>query len=245
MRSPPTGISASSPRSSTASRPGSTPCPPELTAPLARRRDRAPTAQVVLVGEERRGDQEVGRRAVARDRDVVEHGQAQQCFDIDIVRLRGQRVPKEDDQIELMLDQHRADLSVSAERSREEQLDREPGRMRDLRPGRPGRDQFAAPERPAVKGGPVRQVIFTGVVRDQGDPRRPDTLERNGVHGAIVASCAGDTSAVLSLWRRETFFLRYGARNRGSIGLTPWLVAAANPRYSWMPKASSIVRSSE
>ena len=76
----------------------------------------AALSQVLGVEEQRRRDQEIGRRAVAGDGHVVEHGQPQQRLHVDVVRLGGQRVPEEDDEVQLRVHQHSADLRVAAQR---------------------------------------------------------------------------------------------------------------------------------
>src|SRR5439155_19135911 len=62
-----------------------------------------------------RSNHEVGRRAVARDGDVPDDAHAQQRLHIGIVRLRLERIPKENEKVDLTLDDLRADLLVAAE----------------------------------------------------------------------------------------------------------------------------------
>ena len=101
---------------------------PEVTAQPAdllgrHRRDLGPTGQLlrpgadVAVVQQRRGDQEVGGRQVAGHRDVPDGGDPQQCLDVGVVRLRLERVPEEDQQVDAALGDLGADLLVAADRA--------------------------------------------------------------------------------------------------------------------------------
>jgi hypothetical protein len=65
----------------------------------------------------RRGQQEIGGGAVARDGNVVDHGNTKQRLDVDVVRVRLQRIPEENHEIDSPLDTRRADLLVAAKLS--------------------------------------------------------------------------------------------------------------------------------
>lgn len=81
-----------------------------------RRLSRESLASIRLIEEQRRRDQIIGRRLVARERYVVEDRKTQKRFDIDVVRLRRKRIPEENDRIEALLCDHRADLRIATER---------------------------------------------------------------------------------------------------------------------------------
>lgn len=64
------------------------------------------------------GYEEVGGRAVAGHRNIIENGDAQQGLHIDIVGMGRHGIPEEDHDIDLSLGDHGAELLVSSERSR-------------------------------------------------------------------------------------------------------------------------------
>ena len=114
--------------------------------------------------------QEVRRRAVARDRAVVDHGDPQQRLDVHVVGLGLQRVPEEDDDVEAPLGDARADLLVATERPAQEPVDRQAEGVLDDAPGGAGGVELVLLEGAAVEAGPVEQVPLAVVVRDERDP---------------------------------------------------------------------------
>src|SRR5918992_2021635 len=72
---------------------------------------------LVVLAHERRAEHEVGRRAVARDRDVVDDRDAEQRLHVDIMRMWLERIPEEDHEVDLPFDNTRAHLLVPAKRS--------------------------------------------------------------------------------------------------------------------------------
>ena len=127
--------------------------------------------------EERRRDQEIGRRAVDRRRDVVERRNAQQRLHVHVVGLRRHRVPKEDQSADLPVGDHRTELLVAAQRAGFEQRDVE---MRDLLGTAPlrqrprhhltrcsGTNQVVPEQNLPIPVDPLRQIAFHVVVGHQ------------------------------------------------------------------------------
>src|SRR5271163_185117 len=83
--------------------------------------------------------------------------------------LRRQRIPEEHDEIELMLDEHRADLRVAAEWAGEQERNLQAGVLGDECSGRPGGDKRTTGERIAIEFDPFGQICFACVVRDERD----------------------------------------------------------------------------
>jgi hypothetical protein len=74
---------------------------------------------------QRAREHEIGRCAVAGDRDVVENRDPQQRLDVDVVRVRGERIGEEDHQVDAALGDRGADLLVAPERPAEVEVDRQ------------------------------------------------------------------------------------------------------------------------
>src|SRR5512142_228719 len=83
---------------------------------LAPQRRRVRQRALVLLRHERRGHDEVRRGAAARRGHVVEDRDAQERLDVGIVRLRLERIPEEDEGVELAGRDHGPDLLIPAER---------------------------------------------------------------------------------------------------------------------------------
>src|SRR5262245_7622383 len=83
------------------------------------------SGQAVEVGQspfirlvhQRTGEQEIGRGAIAGDRDVIDDGQAQQRLDVDVVWMRGEGIPEEDDEVDSPVGDGGADLLIAAQRT--------------------------------------------------------------------------------------------------------------------------------
>ena len=116
-----------------------------------------------------RADEIFGGLFVGGDGDVVESGYAQQRFDVGIVRLHLQRIPKEDHHVYLAFGDFRADLLVAAQRSREIALDFEFRRVRHEFCRRARSAEFEAREKVLVRQRPLYHFVFFVVVRDQRD----------------------------------------------------------------------------
>ena len=74
-------------------------------------------AALVLFFHERRGEQEVGSRTVTRDRDVVDHGYAQQRLDVHVMRMRLERVPEKNHEVDSTIYDRGADLLIASQGS--------------------------------------------------------------------------------------------------------------------------------
>jgi hypothetical protein len=85
------------------------------------------------------------------------------------VRLRLQRIPEEDQQVDVSLGDPRADLLVAAERAALEAGDIEAKLVGEHPPGRVSGEQAMPGERPLVVACPRAQVFLFVVVRYQGD----------------------------------------------------------------------------
>ena len=140
---------------------------------------------MVLLAHERAGEHEVGRGAVAGDRDVVDDGDAQQRLDVDVVRVRLQRIPEEDHEVDPALSDRRADLLIAAQRPAQEAMHREAELGRELRAGRAGGVQLVLRERAAVVLRPLQHVGLAVVVRDQRELLAAGHRGRRGVHGRL------------------------------------------------------------
>src|SRR5271166_10912 len=84
------------------------------------------------------------------------------------MRLRRERIPEEEDDVEAPLGDERADLRVAAERTREQHVDGQVELLGDGTAGRRGRVDLAIRERVAIERGPLRHLVLAGVVRDEG-----------------------------------------------------------------------------
>lgn len=69
---------------------------------------------------QRRSNDKIGRRYIAGNDDVPGHGQSNESFHVAVVRLRFQRVPKEDDQVHLALGNHGTQLLIATQRACDE-----------------------------------------------------------------------------------------------------------------------------
>ena len=70
---------------------------------------------LIALADERRGNDEVSGGAIAGHRDVPDHGYSQQRLYVRVMRLRLQRIPEEDEQVNLPVSDPGADLLVAAE----------------------------------------------------------------------------------------------------------------------------------
>jgi len=106
------------------------------------------------------------------------------------VRLRLERVPEEDQHVELALGDERPELLVAAERPGEQTVHRQPEPVVDELAGGPGAEELVSREGSLVEAGPVEEVLLLVVVRDERDAlldlhggnRRLLRLGHAGVH---------------------------------------------------------------
>src|SRR6478735_12837363 len=112
----------------------------------------------VLVAQQRRGDDHVRGGDVVGHRNVPQRGQPQQRLDVRIVRLGLQRIPEEDQHVDLPLGDFGADLLVAAERAGQEPVHLEAKFVFQQRPGGAGRVELVLKQRADVVLGPAKQV---------------------------------------------------------------------------------------
>ena len=105
--------------------------------------------------------------------------------------LRLERVPEEDEEVDLALGDERAELLVAAERAALELADRRLELGLEQRAGRPGRDEAMGDQHLAVVVAPLDEVGLLVVVGHEAD--RLGQLD-HGVHGA---SWYGGSSVIL------------------------------------------------
>jgi hypothetical protein len=122
-----------------------------------------------------------GCRAVAGNGDVVDDRYPQERLDVDVVRVRRQRIPEEHNGVDPPLRDRGADLLVSAQRTAQKLVDRLLQRRGDQRPRGTGREQLVLGKRVAVEPRPREQIGLPVVVGDQGDafPRAESMTGRN------------------------------------------------------------------
>ena len=139
---------------------------------------------VVLLAHQRAREHEVRGRAVAGDRHVVDDGDAQQRLDVDVVRVRLERIPEEDHEVDAALGDRRAHLLVAAERAAQEAVHGQAELARELGAGRAGRVELVLRERAAVVRAPTRAC-------------RPCGCRARSAR----AACGGASSAARRPWR--------------------------------------------
>jgi hypothetical protein len=143
---------------------------PRAASPPRRHARRVVHQPIVLTVDERRRDQEVCGRAVAGDGNVVEDGDAQERAHVGLVRMGLERIPEEDEHVELARGDERADLLVTAERAALEPGHLEVPPLRDEPAGGPRGDEVVLAQDRLVVADPREQVFLAAVVRDERDP---------------------------------------------------------------------------
>ncbi len=124
---------------------------------------------VVLTVHEWRGDHEIRGRPIAGDGNVPHLGHAQQRLDVRVVRLRFQRIPEEDQEVDFSARDPGADLLVTAEWSALQLVDRETEVSFQNAAGGTGGVHLMVRQQVTIEGGPLEQVTLLVVMRDQGD----------------------------------------------------------------------------
>lgn len=76
--------------------------------------------------EKRRCDDHVRGCSIASSSDIPQRCNSQHCPNVGVMRLRLKRIPEEDQEINVTLSDHRADLLVSAEWTTHESFDLKP-----------------------------------------------------------------------------------------------------------------------
>src|SRR5207253_7915253 len=112
---------------------------------------------------------EVRRGAVAGHRYVPHHGDAQQGLDVRIVRLRLQRVPEEDQTVDVALGDSGANLLIATQRSALELVDSQPELLLQQMAGGAGGVQLVVSQELAIEASPLEQRLFLVIVGHQGD----------------------------------------------------------------------------
>jgi hypothetical protein len=97
----------------------------------------------------------------------VDHSDPQQSLDVHVVRLRLQRIPEENHEVDAAVDDPRADLLIPTERPAQEASNRQAELRRKQCSRRACCKQFVMDKRAAIVPGPVQQVALTVVMRDQ------------------------------------------------------------------------------
>jgi hypothetical protein len=94
--------------------------------------------------------------------------------------MRLERIPEEDQHVDLAIGAPGADLLVAAERAAAQAGHRQPEFGHEEVTGRASRAQVVPGEQPPVEPGPLREVALLVVMRDQGNsaPDRVLGLER-------------------------------------------------------------------
>src|SRR5258708_40369241 len=157
-----------------------------------------------------------------------------------------ERIPEEDDQIELPLRDHRADLRVTAAWATEQRAHGGADRVGHELRGVSRAAELRIAEQRAVPGGPLDHVLLLSIVRDERDPLSCVHDEDDGRDPAGAASrratcAAGEVTQHHSLTasRRTRYCANGGARGRAPhlpfhpspnrIGSRRWLVGRKSP----------------
>ena len=112
------------------------------------------------------------------------------------MRLRLERVPEEDQDVEIALADARSHLLVTAQRSALEACDIEAGARRDQGSGGAGGEQLVLAQHISVELHPLEQVLLPAVVRDQHDLLHVLHLHSGhpNLTGGVVSWCGARAS---------------------------------------------------
>jgi hypothetical protein len=99
----------------------------------------------------------------------VHHRDTEQGLDVDVVRMRFERIPEEDDHVDPALGDRRPDLLIPTQRSGEETVDRQSQFVCDHRSGGAGAEEIVARQCVAVEARPFEHVRLLVVMCDQHD----------------------------------------------------------------------------
>lgn len=120
-------------------------------------------------GDHGRSKQEGCADFIAGKGNVPQHGDAQERFDIGIVRLSSERVPEEDQHVEIAFGDLHADLKVATQRTTEEFGDRMTQFFLQKGTCSAGGTELELLEGGAVFAGPANDVAFLMIVGDDAD----------------------------------------------------------------------------
>ena len=166
---------------------------------------RSPRAWEFVNGEEIK---DICGGPVAGDRDVPWHGDSQQRLHVVIMRMRLQRIPEEDEQVDSPVRDAGTDLLVPAEGAAVEPCHGQVELLAEHPPGGSRRVEPVAGEQVTVELGPFAHVLLAAVVRDERDPplsgvefavvgyhppSMPGRCCRNGTRG--LAACVGSRTS--------------------------------------------------
>ena len=129
----------------------------------------AKNAPLVFRLHVRRGDNEIGSGAIARNGNVPQGCKANQGFDVRVVRLRLERVPEEEQAVEVAFGDFRADLLVAAEWSAFELQDRQAKLVLDERARCAGGGKMMMFKHGEMFAHPIKHFAFAVVVRNECD----------------------------------------------------------------------------
>jgi hypothetical protein len=126
-----------------------------------------------VIGQQGRGDEQIGTGPVAGDRDIPYHRDPHQGLDVGIVRLRVHGIGEEHQQVQVARRDQRADLLVAAERAALQAGDLQAELIGQQPAGRTGGHQDAAAQQLAVVIRPFAQVLCSACRRPDPGPASP------------------------------------------------------------------------
>ena len=124
---------------------------------------------LVVVRHQRRRNDEVGGRAIAGDRDIPDGGDAQEGPHVGVVRMRLQRIPEKDQDIDAAFGDPGADLLIAPQRAALKLVDIGLKLLLQEVAGRLCRVQLMLKQEPFVEQRPLQQVGFLVVVGHERD----------------------------------------------------------------------------
>src|SRR6267143_3056479 len=124
---------------------------------------------LILAVHQRRGDHEIRRRAIARNRYVPNYGHPQESLDVGVMRLRFERIPEKDQEIDFTLDDLGPYLLISPQGAALELGDVEAKLLLQNGTGRTGRIDLVVSKEIAIEARPFYQVVLLVVVSNQRD----------------------------------------------------------------------------
>jgi hypothetical protein len=123
----------------------------------------------VLLLHERRRNEEVRRRTIAGDWNVVNHCDAKERLDVHVVRMRLERIRKEHDKVNPSFDDCRADLLIATQWATGEASDVEPKLGGEDRACGAGCEEIVVEKDTPVATSPIEEVMLSIVMGDHGD----------------------------------------------------------------------------
>ena len=123
----------------------------------------------VFLFHEGRRNQEVRRRAVAGYGNVVNHSDAEERFDVHVVRMRLERIREKDDEVDPSFHDCRAHLLIPAERPACKAGDIEPELGGEDRARRAGCEEIVVQQDAPVATSPIEEIVLAVIMGDHGD----------------------------------------------------------------------------